>query len=97
MCEGAKDSVQVMVLCCALYSSGSLQWGCIRIVHSYSMVMHIELSFQVHIGEGARRSNGESVQVIVLCCTLFGSRSLNWCAYWIVNSYCMVVHIGLFS
>ena len=48
------------------------------IVHSYSMVMHIELSFQVHIGEEARRSNGESVQVIVLCCALFDSRLLHW-------------------
>ena len=27
MCEGAKDSVQVVVLCCALFRSGSLQWG----------------------------------------------------------------------
>ena len=52
--------------------------GCIMIVHSYSMVMHIELSFQVHIGEEARRSNGESVQVIVLCCALFDSRLLHW-------------------
>ena len=39
----------------------------------------------------------DSVQVIVLCYALFGSRCLHWCAKWIVYSYCMVVHIGLFS
>ena len=33
--------------------------GCIRIVHSYSLVMYIELSVQVYIGEEARRINGE--------------------------------------
>ena len=34
--------------------------GCIRIVHSYSMVMYIELLVQVYIGEEARRINGKS-------------------------------------
>ena len=66
MYEGAKDSVPIVVLCCAMFKFKIITMGCIRIVHSYSMVMHIELLVQVHIGAEARRSNGESFSA-VLC------------------------------
>ena len=74
MHEGAEDIV-FRLLCCVVHCLVQDHFigvhnGLFRVIAWWCI---LNCSVQVHIREEARRSNGQSVQVIVLCCTLFGS------------------------
>ena len=70
MCEGAKDSVQVVVLCCALYSSGSLQWGAkgLFIVISWRCTLNCQFKFTLE-----RKQEGSLERVFKSLCGVKGS------------------------